>query len=342
MGMAKKTAVNSFFNDFFQTFSIEDEKGGSSFIEAEIPSVEAKEDSVTEAAEMEFSTEDFAALIPESIPEPSPEETVETEKETVNEAESSIDLQESNVEDAKAEDEPVPKLRQFPKQLEEQTCSFKDEKGLEEQALEQDFKQMSSDEVEEAVRPFTIDLLEKNFELLETDREENVTAEDRFAIMDDKVANWALKKIHREQREYLRLKELGEAEIEDIKERLRKVEKKFENSTKYLKSLLQEYFMKIPDKKNTTTQETYNLLNGKLVMKKASTNYDHDDKVVLDFLKENGLNQFIKLEETVKWGQLKKHIEDDGNDVVLKDTGERVDGVSIKETPAKFNVKFED
>ena len=100
--------------------------------------------------------------------------------------------------------------------------------------------------------------------------------------------------------------------------------------------------MRVPERKSTTTQETYALLNGKLVMKKASTSYDHDDKVVLDFLKENGLNQFIKREETVKWGQLKKHIEDDGNYVVLKDTGERVDGVSIKEMPAKFDVKFED
>lgn len=321
---------DGFFSDFFKSFSVERENE-TSIKEAEIPPAENDADA---EPEMEFSAENIT--FPESeIPTEDIPVASQEEKEPEMPSETENKVEEMPEETVSEEQEPVPQLRQFPKQLGEKLKKETSNKVKDEV---KDFKSMSDIEIEEAVKPFTVDHLEE----IDFDAPESTKSHEGFSIVDDKCADWALKKIHEKQREYLRLKELGEAEIEDIKERLEKVKKKYESSTRYLKSLLQEYFMKVPDKKNTTTQETYKLLNGNLVMKKASTSYEHDENVLLEFLKANELNQFIKLEETVKWGQLKKSIENDGTNVFFKDTGDCVEGVTVKETPAKFDVKFED
>ncbi|MFR6331178.1 MAG: host-nuclease inhibitor Gam family protein [Eisenbergiella sp.] len=92
----------------------------------------------------------------------------------------------------------------------------------------------------------------------------------RFVIDSDAKADWAVRKIEEEKQEYDRIKELAEEQIARIEQKLETADRRFNQSTAYLRLLLGEYFMQVPHKR-TKTQETYRLLSGKLVMKAAES-----------------------------------------------------------------------
>ena len=153
--------------------------------------------------------------------------------------------------------------------------------------------------------------------------------DENFKITDDKSADWALKKIKDAEDERDRLINLA---IEEVNNHC-------ENDTKFLKSLLAEYFMQVPHKE-TKTQETYKLLSGSLVMKKASQKIIKDDEKLIDYFKANELNEFIKVKETPDWAGYKQHVEISGDNVIDAETGEIIEALSIEEVPASFDVKL--
>lgn len=233
--------------------------------------------------------------------------------------------EEKEVEEIAEQKEPVPQIQEQSEETE-----TKDFKSMNDAEVKQDV-----DSVIPTKDSMTIpELEEMDLDVLESNQ--------GFSITNDKVADWALEKIHAEYDEFTRIKELTNGRIADYKERLAKEEKRYKNATKYLKSCLEAYFLSVPIKKSAKTQESYKLLHGNLVMKKATTEYETDEQVLLAYLKKNDLTQFIRVKETVDWESLKKHIENDSSNVVLKETGECIAGISIKKKPTKFDIKFFD
>ena len=161
----------------------------------------------------------------------------------------------------------------------------------------------------------------------------------RFVIDSDAKADWAVRKIEEEKQEYDRIKELAEEQIARIEQKLEAADRRFCQSTAYLRSLLGEYFMQVPHKR-TKTQETYRLLSVKLVMKLPKAKTVYDEAELIEFLKANGYNDYIKKEEKAWWGEFKKLLDlSSGQVAVLKDTGEMVECIRITETPAEFKVE---
>lgn len=183
-----------------------------------------------------------------------------------------------------------------------------------------------------------------NFELLEEWMEEleSKTVEEiekpAFVIDDDEKADWALRKIAEEKQEYDRIHDLADNQIRVIEEKVEVAERRFNQRTSYLQSLLGQYFVKVPHKK-TKTQETYQLLSGKLVLKlpRVKTNYDKED--LLQFLKDNSYQNYIETEEKAKWGEFKKLLDLSSGTAIIKETGEVVDCITLEDTPMEFKVE---
>lgn len=162
----------------------------------------------------------------------------------------------------------------------------------------------------------------------------------RWRITDDGCADWALKKIKAEKDEFDRLTELAQAEIARIQDKLARAQRRYEQNTAYLTSMLAMYFNTVPHKVTKSGQESYQLLNGKLVLKPAGVKAEPDDTALVAWLHQNGMEDMIKVEEKAKWGDLKKKLRFVGTVATIEDTGELVEGIKVIETPPQFSVKF--
>ena len=158
-----------------------------------------------------------------------------------------------------------------------------------------------------------------------------------FRITDDRCADWAVRKIMEERAEYERLKALADEQIAAIGEKVDAARRRMENGTAYLTSCLADFFNTVPHKA-TKTQEKYRLLSGTLVVTKGGTKAKTDDEKLVPWLKENGYGDLVKVEETAKWGELKKLLAYTGEVATIAETGEIVEGVTAYEAPDTFTV----
>lgn len=158
-----------------------------------------------------------------------------------------------------------------------------------------------------------------------------------FRITDDRCADWAVRKIAEERAEYERLKALADEQVAAIAEKVDAAKRRFESGTAFLTSCLSDFFRTVPHK-TTKTTEKYRLLSGTLVLKKGGTKSTTNDEKLVPWLRANGYEDLVKVEETAKWGELKKKLTFAGAVATITETGEIVDGVTAFEAPDTFTV----
>lgn len=158
-----------------------------------------------------------------------------------------------------------------------------------------------------------------------------------FRITDDRCADWAIRKIAEERSEYNRLKELADQQKAAIEEKVEAARRRMENGTAFLTSCLAEYFRTVPHK-TTKTTEKYCLLSGTLTLKKGGTKATPDDAKLVPWLKANGFSDYVKTEESAKWGELKKGLTFVVSVATITETGEIVEGITVTEQPDIFKV----
>lgn len=100
---------------------------------------------------------------------------------------------------------------------------------------------------------------------------------------------------------------------------------------------LRMYFDSVPHKK-TATQEKYPLPSGKLVMKDQEPDYNLDDKTVIRFLKANGGERFVKVEEKLDWIGLKKTLSIIG-ETAADENGNPIPGIKVIERDRAFTIE---
>lgn len=168
---------------------------------------------------------------------------------------------------------------------------------------------------------------------------EEETESEGFKIDSDALADWAIMKIKAERDEAERLVSIGNEQIETIKEKQDSIKKQAENKCRYLLSLLNEYFHCVPHKE-TKTQETYKLLSGSLVKKKASIKYEKDEKAFSEWLEANGYDSLVETVKKPKWAEFKSQIAVDGDgNVIDTETGCFVEGITTVVVPESFDIK---
>lgn len=183
----------------------------------------------------------------------------------------------------------------------------------------------------------TLDELEGMDDALWTQDEAEDAPRPAWRNTDDGCADWACRKIAEEKAELDRIRELADAQIQKIEEKVAAAERRFQNGTRFLTGKLAEYFETVPHK-TTKTKASYRLLSGTLTRKFGGTTMKQDDEKLVQFLKDSGQLEFIKTEEKPRWGDFKKRLEIIGGSVVDKETGEIVEAVQIIEKPDTFTV----
>ena len=159
---------------------------------------------------------------------------------------------------------------------------------------------------------------------------------DNWKIENDVSAEWVLSKLREEKAEAQRLINVCESQILFYQAKKKEVNDRYEQKTGRLKSLLLDYFDRVPHKK-TKTQETYKLPSGTLKLKYPGPKYERDDKALVKWLKDRKMTDYVEVKELPKWGELKKVTKTAGDKVVSED-GEILDGVVAVEQAPEFAV----
>ena len=164
-------------------------------------------------------------------------------------------------------------------------------------------------------------------------RNDDTYIEDGFSIADDRSAAWAVEKIRaaREDTERWRSYYAGQ---------LAKIEEANANTESYFSALLERYFAVVP-RKVTKTQQSYQLPNGKLVLKAQQPSYDRDESAMIPWAKDV-CPSAVKIKESIAWEDLKKHLAwTDSGDAVYTETGEIVPGIKAVQRDPVFVVKID-
>lgn len=160
-----------------------------------------------------------------------------------------------------------------------------------------------------------------------------------FCITDDKTADLALRRIAEELAELNRLSALKNEEIAEINFKFEAARKRLENSVQYYKDKLSEYFSGV-EHKVTKTAEKYVLLNGTLKLKRGGVKPKPNNEKLLEWLAANGYTDYIKTEQSPRWGDFKKILDCSGEAAIVRETGEVVDGIDFEEVPDEFDVEI--
>ena len=162
-------------------------------------------------------------------------------------------------------------------------------------------------------------------------------------ILNDTGADDLILDIHALREEKERYTIIAKQQIQAITERLETKNKTIDNSIEFNKDQLRAFFL-TANKKSTKTQETYSLLSGKLVLKKATQKIVHIDNILEEYLNNNGGKEYIKTTTTTKvdWAGLKKELSISNGKIVNLSTGEvmRIEsGIGLEDVNESFDIK---
>lgn len=137
-----------------------------------------------------------------------------------------------------------------------------------------------------------------------------------------------------------RITSIADQKIKEIANKLERQLDTLKNQEEFIKSQLRAYTLGL-NMKETKTQKTYQLLSGKIVIKKPIVKLQHDDTKILSWARENG-REYIKTVEKLDWTALKNNLDIKGDSIVNKTTGEvlQVEGLSIEQTSEELEVKW--
>ena len=160
--------------------------------------------------------------------------------------------------------------------------------------------------------------------------------------MNDLQADTMLTDIWELQAEKLKFQMIANGKIKQVEESLKVKSESIDKEVQFMKDQLQAFFLTC-SKKSTKTQETYSLLSGKLIMKKATQKIVHDDVLLMDWIQTNA-SDYIKQTVTnkIEWAKLKKNLTITNSQIINTDTGEileDIEGLSIEEVGASFDIK---
>lgn len=172
-------------------------------------------------------------------------------------------------------------------------------------------------------------LLKNEIDEMNEVMEEEVT---RFKVDSLDSANWCFRKIRALQEEINTNTKLADEERARIDAWEKSQNKQAENSIAYFEGLLIEYYKSI---KETDPRAKVNTPYGRIMSRKTKK-WDYNEEEVLEWAKNNGYREFIRVKEELDKSILKKTFKDG----VDSNTGEIIPGVSVEEIE-RISIKVE-
>jgi len=126
------------------------------------------------------------------------------------------------------------------------------------------------------------------------------------------------------------------AELYDLKKQQEKALSPIDEEVSYLKNQLEAFQRQQLEE---TGEKTIRLPHATLTARKQPQDYRKDEETLLKWVQDNAA-EFVKLSKpSVAWGELKKQLVVAGDKVLLKDTGEVIDGLEPKPIEVRFDVE---
>ncbi|MEM5777665.1 MAG: host-nuclease inhibitor Gam family protein [Candidatus Aenigmatarchaeota archaeon] len=177
----------------------------------------------------------------------------------------------------------------------------------------------------------------ESFLYQEIDEEAAEILPDRFKINNLEQANWALRKIRAFKKQMEENEKLAKAEIERIKEWLNKENEKAQKSIQFFEYLIGEY---VAEQRGKDSKFKLSTPYGKVTFRKQPAKWNYDEEILLNWLKQNDMKDYIRIKEEVNKAELKKTLKVEGNKAITKE-GVIVEGITIEEQPEKLVVEVD-
>ena len=176
------------------------------------------------------------------------------------------------------------------------------------------------------------EFMDRKIEYKATDEEEKI--DKKFKIVGLASADWCLKEIKKNNDQAEERIAYAKLEILRLQSFIKSTETERDDANLYLEGLLSDYLLERrkedPKFKLKTATAT--------VGTRKSTSWKYDDEEVLNFLKENKLDDFIRVKEEVNKADLKKCLVVRKGKVVTEG-GEVVPGIEVVERE-NLNIRF--
>lgn len=172
------------------------------------------------------------------------------------------------------------------------------------------------------------------------DEEDLITQQEMgFIPEDDGGAEWCLRKIREADTDLATMRTHYEHQ-------LKLAQDKHDQTVAKMQGLLRKYLQKMEQDgvaKRTKTQTSYELPTGRLIRKAGGIEYKRDKVKLLEWLKGNKMQEFIKTQvvQDPDWAGLKKGAKamPDGT-VIFEETGEVISGVEAIQQDDTFKVEL--
>lgn len=165
---------------------------------------------------------------------------------------------------------------------------------------------------------------------------------ERFAVTDAASAGWAIRKLKAARAQFEDYKNAAQARVEEIQRDVEKEAESLKQTEDYFSGLLRMYFNTLPEEliRRTQTLDKYKLPDGMLKVKHVKPSIVPHRDAALEWAKANHYEALIKTTEDIDWKTLKSHLSvDNAGNVILDETGEIVDFVSVDAAYDEFIVE---
>lgn len=157
---------------------------------------------------------------------------------------------------------------------------------------------------------------------------------EKFTVDSDEKANGVLRKIAALEQKKQANDELAQAEIEKIKAWLEQVNGALDQDIEYFQGLLAQYAE--AQRKLNPKFKSRKLPNGKFGFRKKPAKWQYDDTKLLEYLKQNGMAEFVRIKEEANKAALKKKVKVADGKVVDPETGQILEGVTVEDQGEVF------
>lgn len=169
--------------------------------------------------------------------------------------------------------------------------------------------------------------------------DKTITVPQEFTITDDKLADWAVRKILKRQQNIAEANEAANERIEAVKAWLTQIES--DNDSTYLLEKLREYAITKLDGK----VKTLKLISGNISFRSvnpkfyiAGSEVKNDNELLIKYVETNEPD-LIETKNTVKWGDFKKTLVVASDGKVINSDGEVLHFITGIEQPDNIAVK---
>lgn len=175
----------------------------------------------------------------------------------------------------------------------------------------------------------------------EEDRKElGIPEEDsEYKIIDDSTANYYLRKLEEIKNQENEINTLCDDELNRLTEKINLFRnsrlKTLSNTENYLTKKLEEY---AEEKLKDSNKKSLKLPFGTLQFKKTPNKYEYDDTILLNYLTENKLNDYLNIKTSPNKTQIKKAGKIENNKLYIDN--QEIPGITIEEGQVGFSVKL--